>query len=222
MFPTPNGISSILSPRAIITSLPNPDYHALHIEFSAYAQAFEYNTPTNSQRPCTIGAIALTPTGNLQGSYYFMSLVTGVRISRQQWTELPIFPEVISRVEQIELQQCQPTLRSSDLLFEWHPQIPFHQIDNNPNNLIKPAGDPHPIHNLIHMHPLHLRTISPLLQSLILMLITMHLKQIFPSNQLVTLIFSIMWITMIWTTMTIPAFPLTFYLMTIYPFLIPS
>ena len=38
----------------------------------------------------TCAAIALRPTGNTQGGYYFMSLCTGARINRNLWTALPL------------------------------------------------------------------------------------------------------------------------------------
>jgi hypothetical protein len=46
----------------------------------------------------TVGAIALRPTGNEQGSYYFYSLMSGKRLHRTHWTELPMPAEVKDRV----------------------------------------------------------------------------------------------------------------------------
>ena len=46
----------------------------------------------------TTGAIAMRPTGNLQGTYYFFSLTTGRLLTRSRWTELPMPSEVIQRV----------------------------------------------------------------------------------------------------------------------------
>jgi hypothetical protein len=46
----------------------------------------------------TISALALRPTGNQQGSYYFYSLVSGQRLHRTHWTELPMPVEVATRV----------------------------------------------------------------------------------------------------------------------------
>ena len=59
MFPYKNGISSNLSPAAIILGSPNPDYNKLNITFGAYAQV--YIGTTNSTKQRTIGAIALRP-----------------------------------------------------------------------------------------------------------------------------------------------------------------
>lgn len=49
----------------------------------------------------TIGAIALRPTGNAQGGHYFYSLVTGRRVIRNQWTELPMPGDVIIRIQRM-------------------------------------------------------------------------------------------------------------------------
>eukprot|EP00978_Attheya_sp_CCMP212_P022914 scaffold69305_cov32-Attheya_sp.AAC.1 len=46
----------------------------------------------------TTGAIALRPTGNSQGGYYFYSLTTGRRLNRNNWTVLPMPNEVIDRI----------------------------------------------------------------------------------------------------------------------------
>eukprot|EP00978_Attheya_sp_CCMP212_P043978 scaffold296403_cov24-Attheya_sp.AAC.1 len=46
----------------------------------------------------TTGALALRPTGNEEGGYFFLSLTFGRRINRSNWTVLPIPEDVISRV----------------------------------------------------------------------------------------------------------------------------
>lgn len=75
----------------------NIDY-AKHcrIEFGAYAQVHEDHNNTMATR--TTGAIALRPTGNQQGGFYFLSLETGRRINRNHWTELPMPKDVLDRV----------------------------------------------------------------------------------------------------------------------------
>eukprot|EP00957_Ditylum_brightwellii_P065208 4945554-Ditylum_brightwellii.AAC.1 len=65
------------------------------IEFVAYAQTHEEHN--NSMGSKTLGAICLGPTGNSQGSHYFMSLTSGSRITRRVWTELPMPMDVINR-----------------------------------------------------------------------------------------------------------------------------
>ena len=68
------GVSKELSPRAIVVGA-TLDYHKhCHLEFSEYIQTHEEHD--NSMHSRTTGAIALRPTGNVQGGYYFMSLMT--------------------------------------------------------------------------------------------------------------------------------------------------
>jgi len=49
----------------------------------------------------TEGGIALCLMGNEQGRYYFLSLHTGKRIVRNNWTVLPIPAKVIATVHQL-------------------------------------------------------------------------------------------------------------------------
>jgi hypothetical protein len=48
--------------------------------------------------PRSIPSICLGPTGNLQGSYYFFSLITGKITKRRHWDELRVPQSVIDRV----------------------------------------------------------------------------------------------------------------------------
>jgi hypothetical protein len=122
-FPPKGGVSETLSPLTIMTGKPTPDYNDMKIEFGAYAQVFEDNDPTNTQRARTTGAIALTPTGNAQGGYNFMSLTTGRKLSRQQWDELPMPDGVIDKVERMGELQLQPIMGDGAPLFEWTPGV---------------------------------------------------------------------------------------------------
>jgi hypothetical protein len=111
LFPRKNGISTTLSPACIVTGAPLPDFHCmLRLEFGSYVQVFEDNDPSNTNRARSLGAIALNPTGNAQGDYYFMSLTTGARISRHQWTALPMTDTAIARVEALALHDNQPLM----------------------------------------------------------------------------------------------------------------
>jgi hypothetical protein len=122
-FPAKNGVSDVMSPLTIMTGQPSPDYHDLKIEFGTYAQVYEPNDPTNTNRTRTTGAIALSPVGNAQAGYYFMSLVTGKRLSRQQWDEIPMPDGVIAAVEAMAEAGNQPIMKHGDPVFEWSPGI---------------------------------------------------------------------------------------------------
>jgi hypothetical protein len=131
-FPARNGASDELSPLTIMTGTPSPDYHDFKIELGAYAHVFEDNNPTNTNKTRSTGAIALTQTGNAQGGYYFMSLTTGKRLSRQQWTALPIPDGVIATVEAMAEAEEQPLMGNGGPEFEWSQGIPILDEDHVP------------------------------------------------------------------------------------------
>ena len=124
-FPRANGIYSTMSPLTIITGAATPDYNAMRVELGTYVQVFEDHTPTNTPRSRSLGAIALCPTGNAQGDYYFLSLSTGARISRHNWTVLPIPDTAIARVEALALHEGRPLLQERGLVVEWRPDHPI-------------------------------------------------------------------------------------------------
>ena len=95
-FPPDSGISDVLSPRAIVTGSTLDFNRHCKIEFGSYVQTHEEHD--NSMATRTVGALALRPTGNAQGGYYFFSLVTGRVINRNRWTEIPMPADVITRV----------------------------------------------------------------------------------------------------------------------------
>jgi len=124
--PAPDGVSCEISPSTIVTGRPSPDYNVItSVSFGTYVQAHDEPDPTNDMTTRTTSAIALHPTGNEQGAYYFMSLSTGERINRRSWTELPMDNVVIARVEAMALAQDQPLLKKTGPLYEWRPGVPF-------------------------------------------------------------------------------------------------
>ena len=80
------------------------------LPFGSHVQVHDKPIPTNSPTARTVGAITLGPTGNLQGGYKFLNLRTGKKITRQNWTHLPMPSEVIERINKIGLAQGQPKL----------------------------------------------------------------------------------------------------------------
>jgi hypothetical protein len=140
-FPWKNGISDTMSPATVLTGAGTPDYTRMRLEFGTYVQVFEDNTPSNTLRSRSLGAIALSPTGNTQGDYYFMSLATGEKLSRHSWTVLPLTDAAIARVEAIALHQQQPLIQSSGLVVEWRPD---QHIDDSEYDVdyVPPQHDP--------------------------------------------------------------------------------
>ena len=111
-FPEEDGVSETMSPREIMTGRKTT-YDNCKLEFGTYVQTHEEHDNSMSVR--TIGAIALRPSGNMQGGYYFMNLSTGARIHRRQWTELPITRDVVDRVHYLADRSHAP----EDLAFAW-------------------------------------------------------------------------------------------------------
>jgi hypothetical protein len=108
-----DGVSAVQSPRRIMTSQQAD--HGLHcqLHFGEHAQVHELHD--NSMSSQTTGAIALPPTGNVQGGCCFMSLNAGRRLNRCAWTPLPMPGEVIDRVHALAARNP----AGSELLFGW-------------------------------------------------------------------------------------------------------
>ena len=100
-FPPKGGVSSNLSPRSIITGITFDYNKHCRASFGSYVQTHEEPATTSTMQARTLGAICLGPTGNSQGSYKFMNLRTGRRITRRKWTNLPMPQEVIDRVNEL-------------------------------------------------------------------------------------------------------------------------
>jgi hypothetical protein len=65
------------------------------IQFGQYVHTHEDLEVTNTMKSRTVGAIALGPVGNLQGTYNFLSLKTWRVVKRRSWTSLPMPQEVV-------------------------------------------------------------------------------------------------------------------------------
>ena len=105
-FPHEDSVSPDYSPRYLIEGR-NIDYTKhVRLPFGAYVQTHEIHD--NTMTPRTISAICLGPSGNEQGTHYFLSLVTGRVISRPNFTELPMPDDVIRSVSELGRQQLMP------------------------------------------------------------------------------------------------------------------
>jgi hypothetical protein len=74
-FPPADRVSKTISPWAIISGLQLDYAKHCKLEFGMYVQTHKEHD--KSMATCTTSAIALQPTGNEQGGYYFLSLATG-------------------------------------------------------------------------------------------------------------------------------------------------
>ena len=102
-FPAAGGASQDLSPCTILTGQQVDYKHHCRFQFGEYTQTHEENN--NSMNPRTVGAIALRPVGNGQGSYYFLSVTTGRVLNRLHATALPMPDEVIDKLHRMARQQ---------------------------------------------------------------------------------------------------------------------
>ena len=118
-----------MSPHSIMTGRAHMDYNKIPLEFGSYVQLLDRST--NTIRSCTIGAIALNPTGDDTGTYRFMSLKSGQVLTKGpgSWTEVPITDIAIAQVEALAKQEGQPLLQDSNLLVQWRPNQPFDEDD---------------------------------------------------------------------------------------------
>ena len=125
MFPPKHGISSLLSPLSIFTGAGKVDVSHLKLEFGPYVHIFNDNSPTNTMAQRTTGAIALNSVGNSKGDYRFLNLETDRRVSRHQWTVLPMPQSVIQQVHYLALKDNMPPLKDKCLIFERRPGVPL-------------------------------------------------------------------------------------------------
>ena len=83
-----SGMSCTIYPQTLMTGTTIDFNNYYKIEFGAYAEAQEKTFPYNSTQSCTEPAICLGPTGNLQGSYWFLNLSTGRHIKQRTFNPI--------------------------------------------------------------------------------------------------------------------------------------
>ena len=120
-----NGLASELSPRTIVTGQKLDFKRHCRFQFGRYVQTHEEHN--NSMSPRTVGALALRPTGNAQGSFYFMSLSTGRVLNQLRGTALPMPDDVIDWVHRMARQQK----ADPDLLFGDRHMTPVYDEMSN-------------------------------------------------------------------------------------------
>ena len=102
-FPPLGGASRDLSPRTILTGQKVDYKRHCRFQFGEYVQTHEEHD--NSMNPRTVGALALRPAGNGQGSFYFLSVTTGRVLNRLHATALPMPDDIIDKVHRMARQQ---------------------------------------------------------------------------------------------------------------------
>ena len=102
-FPVLGGASGNLSPHTILTGLKVDYKRHCRFQFGEYTQTHEEHD--NSMNPRTVGALALHPVGNGQGSFYFLSISLGRVLNRLHATALPMPDDIIERIHRMARQQ---------------------------------------------------------------------------------------------------------------------
>jgi hypothetical protein len=100
-FPVKSGISEKWSPREIVSRHKLDAKIHCKVPFGAYCEVHVDPDITNIMEPRTKWGICLGPTGNMQGSYKFLSLSTGKKVTQRKFTEMPMTDSVIKMVDSL-------------------------------------------------------------------------------------------------------------------------
>ena len=100
-FPVKLVISEKWSPREIVSRHKLDAKIHCKLPFGAYCEVHVDPDITNTMEPRTKWGICLGPTGNMQGSYKFLSLSTGKKVTRRKFTEMPMTDNVIKMVDSL-------------------------------------------------------------------------------------------------------------------------
>ena len=112
--PADDGISDDLSPASLVLGTPSIDFNTFNdVRFGTYVMAYNRTEPTSSQESRGTPAIALYPSGNAQGTWYYMSLETGARIHRYHHHVLPLSQDVINKVHEIAAAEGQTPIKEN-------------------------------------------------------------------------------------------------------------
>jgi hypothetical protein len=128
-FPSKSGISDTLSPRELVLRHRLDFKKHCRAPFGSYCEVHDEPAPTNNMVSRATPAIVLGPTGNLQGTYKFFNLLTGLKIKRRSFTPYPMPDSVIKKVEGYATKKANPNdgdfdfADRSGILFEWNDCI---------------------------------------------------------------------------------------------------
>ena len=127
-FPVKSRVSDKISPRELLLRWQLNYKKHCRVEPGTYCEVHDEPTPTNTMAPQTHAAIALGPTGNLQGSVKFYYITTGRILKRRSFTPMPMPDHVIQRVNAIGKREKQGRtfrfLNRRGEPFEWTDEVP--------------------------------------------------------------------------------------------------
>ena len=119
-FPSKNEISITMIPSIIVEGKVNPNFNHKRITFGSYAMV--YTGTTTDMKIRSVPAIALNESNDHRG-HYFMNIYTGKLLQSYQWTELPIYDDVISQVRDLDEVEYSKEMTDNYPVFEWEPGI---------------------------------------------------------------------------------------------------
>jgi hypothetical protein len=106
-FPVKTGVSSTFSPRELLVQWKLDYTKHCWVLPGTYCEVHDEPSPSNTMTPRTHEAIALGPTGNLQGSVKFYLLDTGHVLKRRSFTPLPMPDRIIAKANRIGARERQ-------------------------------------------------------------------------------------------------------------------
>jgi hypothetical protein len=134
-FPANSGVSETLAPRKIVYRHKLDFSKHCKSPFGAYCEVHDDPEKTNTMVTRSTPAIVLGPTGNLQGTYKFLSLATGKKVKRRAFTPYPMPDLVIKKVEAYGTSTALlGTFDFADrngILFEWNEVV-----DESPKGIV--------------------------------------------------------------------------------------
>ena len=132
-FPSANGISTTIIPQSILMGMNIRFSCHFPLYFGQYVHTHE--DVKKLMKPQTLEALSLRPTGNYQGSQYFLNLQTGFLVTQYKWT-------VLSMPTRIKNVFCRMAHRYSirfDITDERGNKIIYYNPSNNFNSNYDPA-----------------------------------------------------------------------------------
>ncbi len=125
--PAKLGVSEMLSPCKIVYRHKLGFAKHCKSPFGTYCKVHDDPTRTNTMATCSTPAIVLGPTGNLQGTYKFLSLATGKKVRQCAFTPYPMPDLVIKKVEAYGKLTALPGVFDfadrNGILFEWNKEV---------------------------------------------------------------------------------------------------
>jgi hypothetical protein len=120
-------VSETLSPCKIVYRHKLDFAKHCKLPFGTYCEVHDETTPTNTMVTRSTPAIVLGPTGNLQGTYKFLSLVTGKKVKQCAFTPFPMPDLVIKKVKaygkSTALLGIFDFADKNGILFEWNKEV---------------------------------------------------------------------------------------------------